>query len=212
MHDSEMSQEVLSDCPDEKAVFVPGQGTKILNSNREQLRNMDEVIQEKCQIKKPVYSSRARSLCHEFNYFEQDLEVFTDEEGLHKAINGYILGEHNHVHKHFKKLRRNKRAALGLPDESSEDDMKKPVISEPAKKDEENAVPKPSLVAPEARLRGNIRVIEIPFVNRPDDALYKDIYVRSECKAWAGYVNEYAEPEYNEQGEQIHTYVHTFQG
>ena len=89
------------------------------------------MIAEKCKIKKPLFSFRARSLAHEFSYFDQDLEVFTDEEGLHKAINGYILGEHNHVHKHYKKLRRKKRIAMGLPDISSDEEIKKPVIKEP---------------------------------------------------------------------------------
>lgn len=29
----------------------------------------------------------------DFCYFDQQIEVFSDEEGVHKAINGYIIGK-----------------------------------------------------------------------------------------------------------------------
>ena len=77
---------------DEQAIYIPGQGTKIISSNEENLRNLDEVILESCRIKKPHYRIRARSLCSDFSYFDKDLEVFSDEEGDNKCINGYPIG------------------------------------------------------------------------------------------------------------------------
>ena len=28
-----------------------------------------------------------------FCYYDKELEVFSDEEGVHKAINGYVIGD-----------------------------------------------------------------------------------------------------------------------
>lgn len=39
----------------------------------------------------------ARSLAMDFCYFEREYEVWTDEEGLEKSINGYIKGENSGI-------------------------------------------------------------------------------------------------------------------
>ena len=38
------------------------------------------------------YGTQARALCHEFCYFDKELEVWSDEEGVEKAINGFVVG------------------------------------------------------------------------------------------------------------------------
>ena len=30
----------------------------------------------------------------DFNYFEKELDVYSDEEGVEKAINGYVFGHY----------------------------------------------------------------------------------------------------------------------
>ena len=40
-----------------------------------------------------VYPLRARRACMDFCYFERDLEVYSDEEGVYKNINGYRVGD-----------------------------------------------------------------------------------------------------------------------
>ena len=72
-----------------------GDDTKILPSNIDYLMNIDEMIEEHCKIPKPKNGERARGLCMKFCYFDRELEVYTDEEGVEKAINGYQLGVKN---------------------------------------------------------------------------------------------------------------------
>ena len=55
---------------------MAGQGTKILASNEDDLRNIDELILEHCKIDKPKYSERARALCMEFCYFERTINIY----------------------------------------------------------------------------------------------------------------------------------------
>lgn len=66
-----------------------------------------------------------------FCYFERDLEVFSDEEGVHKEINGYCVGDHAHNIRRFHTARKN---------EEHEVKIKKEI--------EENKVPKPEIIAP----------------------------------------------------------------
>ena len=97
-----LEDEILSDGPDgEKAVYVKGKGIKILESNEDDLRNIDDILNERCGIPKPKYRNRARTMCMEFCYFERDLEVFSDEEGRHKEINGYCVGDYAHNIRRF---------------------------------------------------------------------------------------------------------------
>lgn len=85
-----------SDDSDEKAVYNSGTGTtRLLASKDGDLRNIDEVILDHCKIPKPSYKERARVMSMEFCYFERDLDVYTDDEGVEKAINGYPLRELN---------------------------------------------------------------------------------------------------------------------
>ena len=77
----------------EKAVFVPGEGVKLLGTDEDYFRNMDDYIAEKTGIERPEYGARARELCMDFCYFDRDLAVFSEEEGIHRAINGYLVGE-----------------------------------------------------------------------------------------------------------------------
>ena len=66
----------------EKAVYVPGEGTKVLDTNEEEMRNTDSLLEEKCEIPKPVYDERARELCMDFCYFDRDVEAYSEIEGL----------------------------------------------------------------------------------------------------------------------------------
>ena len=36
----------------------------------------------------------------QFSYFDRELEVYSDEEGVQKAINGYVLGDNRGKMKH----------------------------------------------------------------------------------------------------------------
>lgn len=74
----------------EKAIWMAGEDTQIYDDNEEFLRNIDEVIEEKCGISMPKYGEREREMCMDFGYFDHELEVYSDEEGVQKAISGYI--------------------------------------------------------------------------------------------------------------------------
>lgn len=69
--------EVSSALSGEKAVYVPGEGTKVLETNEEEMRNTDEVLEEKCNIPKPNYDDRCRVMCMDFCYFEREVEVYS---------------------------------------------------------------------------------------------------------------------------------------
>ena len=68
-------------CSGEQAVYVPGEGIEIQDCNEDEIRNIHEVIEEKCEIKKPSYPERARGLTNDFYYFERAKNVFAEEEG-----------------------------------------------------------------------------------------------------------------------------------
>ena len=142
-----------SEVDDERAVFVPGDGTKILASNEDYLRNIDEMIEEHCKIPKPKNSERTRGLCMEFCYFDRELEVYTDEEGVEKAINGYPIGV-------------NSATYVGRARKENKHSARKPqndIITEASMEPEETPIPQ--RIAPEGRIHSNFRIFE--FGNAP---------------------------------------------
>ena len=57
--------------------------------HEDDLRNLDQVILEKCCIDRPRLPQSSRTLCMLFCYYERGIEVFSDEEGVEKAISGF---------------------------------------------------------------------------------------------------------------------------
>lgn len=55
------------------------------------MRDIDSVIEQNCQIAKPLYDEKSRNVCMDFCYYERDLEVFSEFEGLYKTISGRFL-------------------------------------------------------------------------------------------------------------------------
>ena len=55
-YQSDQEDDIISVESGEKAVYVPGQGTKIVATNEEDLRNIDDVIQEEVKITKPRFN------------------------------------------------------------------------------------------------------------------------------------------------------------
>ena len=110
------------------------------------LRNIDDVIEERCRIPPPKYHERARAMCMDFCYFESELEVFSDEEGITKAINGHSVGDARGILRieKIKKLEAEKKAER-----------------------ESEKVTAPKLMAPPANVISGLRVKENPFVPMP---------------------------------------------
>ena len=54
------------------------------------------MMEEMHDIPKLNYDERARNLCMDFCYYERELEVYSEIEGLQKAINGYTIGQDSH--------------------------------------------------------------------------------------------------------------------
>lgn len=114
-------------------------------------RNIDEVIEERCTILKPRYRVRARSLCMDFHNFDAEYEVFSDEEGVYRAINGYPLGDARTKQQrsiHLKKFRAELETKNGL----LRDEVLAPVLS---------------TSAPDAQVRSRLRVLEVAHVGQP---------------------------------------------
>ena len=63
-------------------MWVEGEDVRIVDDNEDSLRNVDELIEERCDIKLPWYGQRSRELCMEFGYFDHAEEVYSDEEGV----------------------------------------------------------------------------------------------------------------------------------
>lgn len=55
--------------------------------------NIDKEVVEKCGLSEASYQDRARTLCMDFCYLDKEHEVYSDEEGVQKAINGYVIGD-----------------------------------------------------------------------------------------------------------------------
>ena len=58
--------------------------TKVVSTDKDAQRNSDSLIEQNCEISKPEYGQRARNSCMGFKYFERDLTVFSEEEGIYK--------------------------------------------------------------------------------------------------------------------------------
>ena len=84
---SELDQD--SDFSGEKATYEAGKGVTILDCIEDEMRNIDDVVEESCQIGKPSFVERGRALCNNFAYFDKYLDVYTDEEDVIKTISGY---------------------------------------------------------------------------------------------------------------------------
>ena len=80
--ENEQDDSLDSDCSGEKAIYEEGKGVNIVDCLENEMRNVDDVINESCQIKTPSFLERGRALCQDFSYFDKELEVFTDEEGV----------------------------------------------------------------------------------------------------------------------------------
>jgi len=127
-----VEDEILSDGPDgEKAVYVKGEGIKILGTNDDDLRNIDDILNERCGIPKPKYRNRARTMCMEFCYAERALEVFSDEEGVHKEINGYCVGDYAHNIRRFAIIKKQEEKKNKIKKEQDKDEVPKPVCIAP---------------------------------------------------------------------------------
>ena len=50
-------------CQGEKAFYIAGQGTYFVDEIEEDLRNIDEVIQERCHIPLQSFCKRSMTLC-----------------------------------------------------------------------------------------------------------------------------------------------------
>lgn len=51
----------------------------------------DEIEEKQKQVR-PAYGGRARKIAMNFGYFDRDLEVYSETEGVDKNINGQIIG------------------------------------------------------------------------------------------------------------------------
>ena len=52
------------------------------------MRNVDELLEERCKIPKPRYSERARALCMEFCYLERTINIYKHRGRNAKRKNG----------------------------------------------------------------------------------------------------------------------------
>ena len=106
----------------------------------------------------------------DFCYFERDIEVFSDEEGVYKNINGYCVGD----------------MSRGMKAETKQDARLKygtgPTTIE--------AIRKPELISPNVCVLGPLRVMENPVSCRPDEeeelCLDEQEFVHAEYKPYLG--------------------------
>ena len=75
----------------EAGAVVDMEDLKYMITNGYSLWTKDYLIEQSCHIRQPIYTERARDLCMRFCRYDQHYEVFTDEEGDFKAINGFPL-------------------------------------------------------------------------------------------------------------------------
>ena len=77
----------------------------------------------------------------DFCYFERDIDCFSEQEGVHKEINGYLLGEYSSSKIRFKKQL--DVVKTEVKDEPDDDDI---IKDDP---EEDIKVPPPVLYVPE---------------------------------------------------------------
>ena len=83
-----------SDDDDDIAVHTLQDGNYVLVSGLKELPgDLDEAIEERCEVKRPQYQQRVRKRCHEFCSWDRDLEVWSDDESALKSISGYLMGD-----------------------------------------------------------------------------------------------------------------------
>ena len=67
--EDEPDEDVEANGPkDEKAVYVPGYGTKLFAKDQE--IDSEDHIREKCELAKETYKEKARKLSIDFSYFD----------------------------------------------------------------------------------------------------------------------------------------------
>lgn len=103
----------------------------------------------------------------DFCYFERELEVFSDEEGVYKSINGYCVGDLSRGKSAETKLachESNRSAVIEVKEWSKEGDS-----GSGGRAGERRQVPKPELIAPEVHISGTLRILENPVTVRPEN-------------------------------------------
>ena len=68
-------------------IEIEGDKTNSLDGAEENIIQSDGILQP------PHIKERYRKRCFDFCYFDRDYEVYSDEEGIKKGINGYLVGE-----------------------------------------------------------------------------------------------------------------------
>lgn len=99
-------------------------------------------------MREVCYEEKQRKMCIKFFHYDNATEVYSDEEGKAKAINGAWLVNANHANK-IQKLRERQK--------KEEEETKQDYIS------------KPKQVAPHAIMKGDLRVVEAAQVDEPFD-------------------------------------------
>ena len=93
-------------------------------------------------------------MCMSFCYFERDIEVFSAEEGNHKEINGYLIGDKSVSTRRFRRAQKCGVNLLNIKKEEEDDEIK---------------VPPPIIIEP--KVKKNIRWFngsEMPIVPMPE--------------------------------------------